>query len=354
MPSFTEWFDKFDYKDKEKFREEDNTKRDRLEILFQEIGLPYDRPERMLATDIINHTPLFEKIMDEKGHLPCALRVVPFLPDLPKFRQRGKTLKEYIQEWFPTLDINPTKYKIEVVPHSDETEFSITVLITDQGIFGEITKGGHWQLTQGFFEEMPVTFYFDPKTLKLSEENPKMEKIIQEMLHKLIIPENKKIIIADKIQAEYTPYGHLKGYFEYALWPNNFGHFVDYNRLLPKMIGTLPTMTTENNGDLSGICASPGQAEGLVRIILDPIKEATNFKDNDILVCTMTTIDYVPLIKKCSAIITEQGNILSHAAIVCREMNKPCIVGVKNVLNKLKNNEKIRINSTEGIIEKLV
>lgn len=355
MPSFTEWFDAFDYEGREKFREEDNTKRDRLEILFQEIGLPYDRPERMLATDIVNQTPLFKKIMAEKGSQLCALRLVPFSPELPKLRQRGQTLKEYINNWFSTLNIDPTKYKVEVVPHSDKIEFSITAVINDQGIFGEITPGGHWQLTQGFFEQSPISFYYDFKTLKLSEKNSEIEKIIQKMYKKLIIPENKREILQEKIQAEFTPTGFLKGYFEYALWPNNQGHFVDYNRLLPDMIGDLPipNFEIENNNELSGICASPGQATGEVKIILDPKNEANKFINGNILVCLMTTIDYVPLMKKASAIITEQGNILSHAAIVCREMKKPCLVGVKNALNKLKNNEKIEVNATHGIIKKL-
>ena len=356
MPSFTEWFDAFDYEGREKFREEDNTKRDRLEILFQEIGLPYDRPERMLATDIVNQTPLFKKIMTEKGPLLCALRLVPFSPELPKLRQRGKTLEEYIINWFPTLTIDPNKYKVEVVPHSDETEFSITAVINDQGIFGEITPGGHWQLTQGFFEQPPISFYYDFKTLKLSEENSEIEKIIQEMFKKLIILENKRNILQEKVQAEFTPTGFLKGYFEYALWPNNFGHFVDYNRLLPKMLGNLPIPNLEikNNIELTGICASPGKATGKIKIILNPAGESDQFENGDILVCLMTTIDYVPLMKKASAIITEQGNILSHAAIVCREMKKPCIVGVKNILKKLKNGDKIQINATQGTIQKLV
>lgn len=355
MPSFTEWFDEFNYKDKEKFREEDNTKRDRLEILFQEIGLPYDRPERMLATDIVNQTPLFKKIMTEKAKLPCALRLVPFSPELPKLRQRGKTLEEYITNWFSTLTIDPNKYKVEVVPHSDETEFSITAIITDNGIFGEITPGGHWQLTQGFFEQPPISFYSDFKTLKLSKNNSEIKNVIEEMLKKLIIPENKLKILQEKIQAEFTPAGFLKGYFEYALWPNNQGHFVDYNRLLPDMIGDLPipNFEIENNNELSGICASPGQATGEVKIILKPKTEANNFINGNILVCFMTTIDYVPLMKKASAIITEQGNILSHAAIVCREMKKPCIVGAKDILEKLKNGDKIQVNATNGIIEKL-
>ena len=55
-------------------------------------------------------------------------------------------------------------------------------------------------------------------------------------------------------------------------------------------------------------------------------------------------------IKKSSAIITEQGGILSHAAIISRELNKPCIVGVKNATKKLKNGQLIEVDADKGTI----
>lgn len=351
MPSFTEWFEAIGYTNSEEFRQEDNSKRDRLEILYQEIGLPYDRPERMTARDIVDCTPLFQDIVNRKGNELCALRLVPIKPELPKYRQRGQTLNEYLGNWFNTLEINPDDYKVEVVPHG-ESKYSATFIITDKQVVGEITPGGHWQLTQGFYEIPPLTFSFDFNNIFLAAPNNEIKQVVLEMLNLLLIPQNKQTIIAQKIGSEFTTQGYLKGYFEFVIREDNKKMFVDYNRLLPQMIGELPTINLKNsNGELTGTCASPGKAQGKVKIVLDPGN--TDFTEREILVCEMTTVDYVPLMKKAGAIITKQGNILSHAAIVARELKKPCLVGVKDALEKLQNGMEIIVDADECKIVKI-
>ncbi|MBS3175403.1 pyruvate, water dikinase [Candidatus Woesearchaeota archaeon] len=67
----------------------------------------------------------------------------------------------------------------------------------------------------------------------------------------------------------------------------------------------------------------------------------------------MTSIDYLPLMNKALGVITSRGGILSHAAIVCRELNKPCIVGVGNLINELKEGDYICLNADKGEIIKL-
>ena len=369
MPSFTEWFEAIGYEKTDEFRQEDNTKRDRLEFLFQECNIPYDRPERMTASDIVDKTPLFLDIVKRKGNKLCALRLVPKKSNLPKLRQRGKTLNEYLETWFPTLDINPDDYKAEVVPHSDNTKYSSTFVITDKGIYGEFVAGGHWQLSQGFFSHEPITFLHNFNELKLSNSNEQMQKFIMEMISYLNILPNKQNLLKENLKSQFTQHqnridnktdniqqlgagftntNYLKGYFEYVVWPDESGHFVDYNRMIPDMIGDIDFKISDNNQKLTGTCASPGQTSGKVKIVLD--SENTEFENGDILVCPMTTVDYVPLMKKARGIITEQGNILSHAAIVSREMKKPCIVGVKNVLNDLQDGDEIEMLADNGKI----
>lgn len=351
MPSFTEWFEKIGYKDTEKFRAEDNTKRDRLEILFNEISLPYDRPERMTAKDIIDQTALFQKIVKEKGDKLCALRVVPNDPKLPKFRQRGLTLNEYINGWFKELKINPNDYKIEVVPHPTTNDYSITFIIGDNGIFGEIIAGGHWQLTQGILDNELITFFFDFFNLKLSKQNLEIEKYLKEMVGQLLVPRDKQNILKEKVQAEFTREGFLKGYFEYSIWSPTEKYFIDYNRIIPDIINTTNPSIGEQIGQLTGMCASPGKVTGRAKIVLDPLN--TEFNDGEILVTTMTMIDFAPIMKKAGGIITEQGSLLSHAAIVSRELKKPCIINVKNATKLISDGELIQIDADCGLIKKL-
>lgn len=351
MPSFTEWFEKIGHKDTEMMREEDNTKRDRLEILFNEVEIPYDRPEKMTAEDVTKNTPLFQKIMIEKGNQLCALRVMPNDPKLPKFRQRGRTLNEYINGWFKELKINPKDYRIDVVPHPIKNDYSVTFIINDSGVFGEIIRGGHWQLTQGILENQLITFYFDFLNYTISHENNEIERYLKEMMNYLLIPPDKQISLTKKIQAKFTKEGYLKGYFEYSIWSPTEKYFIDYNRIIPSMIESTPLLTKDPRNQLGGICASPGKTSGKAKIILDPLKE--KIADDEILVTTMTTIDFVPLMKRAGGIITEQGSLLSHAAIVSRELRRPCIIGVKDATKIIKDGDLIEMDADKGMIEKI-
>jgi len=331
------------------FRVEDNTKRDRLEILFEEIGLPYDRPDRLTARDIVDKTPRFLDIVKRKGDLPCALRLIPAKPELPKLRQRGKTLNEYLNGWFKELDINPDDYKAEVVPHSEITLFSTIFLITDQGIWGDIIADSHWHLSQGIYETEPVAFFYDFKNWIWSREEKEAQKCMEQAIEMLKVEKEKQTALKNKLNSEFTPQGYLKGYFEFIVWPQIGISFIDYNRLLHKILGDrIPTINPAQSG-LSGTCASPGQARGPAKIVLDP--KTAEFNTGDILVCPMTMVDYVPLMQKSAGIITEQGNLLSHAAIVSRELKKPCLIGVKEATKKIKNGQIIQLDADAGTVQ---
>lgn len=95
--------------------------------------------------------------------------------------------------------------------------------------------------------------------------------------------------------------------------------------------------------------ASNGKTKGEVVILLKPKKINIQHK---ILICPMTTIDYLPLMQKAKGIITEQGTLLSHAAIIARELKKPCVVAVKNITKLLKTGDKIVLDANQGIIYK--
>jgi len=98
---------------------------------------------------------------------------------------------------------------------------------------------------------------------------------------------------------------------------------------------------------LKGFVASPGIATGTVKIIHE-IEELEKIKKGDILVTKMTTPDMVPAMEKSAGIITDEGGITCHAAIVSREMQIPCIVGTGNATEVLHENEIVTINATHG------
>lgn len=102
---------------------------------------------------------------------------------------------------------------------------------------------------------------------------------------------------------------------------------------------------------LTGDPASPGVAIGNVKIVKS-IKDVGRVELHDILVAPYTNPDYVPIMKKTSAIITERGGKTSHAAIVSREFGIPAIVGVKDALFVLKDGMRITVVGDTGKIYK--
>lgn len=102
-------------------------------------------------------------------------------------------------------------------------------------------------------------------------------------------------------------------------------------------------------GDLKGIGCCPGRVVGKVRVILNP-QEASSL-EGDILVTHSTDPGWVVLFPSASAIIVERGSLLSHSAIVAREMGKPCIVGVTGLLKTLKTGDTIEMDGSTGEIK---
>ena len=113
----------------------------------------------------------------------------------------------------------------------------------------------------------------------------------------------------------------------------------------------------ESDGDLksvgspilSGSGASPGIGTGPVTICRDP-SQIGKVKKGDVLVSVMTSPDFVPAMKKASAIVTDQGGQTSHAAIVSRELGIPCVVGTKVATTTLKMDQVVTVDGKNGLV----
>ncbi|TFF95889.1 MAG: phosphoenolpyruvate synthase [Promethearchaeota archaeon] len=98
-----------------------------------------------------------------------------------------------------------------------------------------------------------------------------------------------------------------------------------------------------------GLAASPGVGGGTVKIIKDA-SELSKIEEGEVLVTTMTTPDMVPGMKRSAAIITDEGGMTSHAAIVSRELGVPCVVGSSVATETLSDGDKVTVDGAKGII----
>lgn len=103
---------------------------------------------------------------------------------------------------------------------------------------------------------------------------------------------------------------------------------------------------------LEGSVACKGYAKGRVKIIIKD-KDMEKMKKGDILVSSMTRPDLVPAMEKAAAFVTDEGGITCHAAIVSREMNKPCIVGTGKATKLFKDGDLVEVDAEKGIVRKL-
>jgi len=98
-----------------------------------------------------------------------------------------------------------------------------------------------------------------------------------------------------------------------------------------------------------GVCAGKGLVEGRVHLASDADLSIPKEK-GFVLVCSQTNPSYLILLMKSSGVITETGGIVSHAAIISREIGIPCIVGAKDALSVLKEGQKVLLDASNGVV----
>lgn len=100
---------------------------------------------------------------------------------------------------------------------------------------------------------------------------------------------------------------------------------------------------------IKGRIGFPGVVRGRARVALtDVIRD--EIVEGDIIVAPMTTLDFLPAMKKAIAFVTDEGGVTCHAAIVAREMKKPCIIGTKVGTKIIKDGDMIEVDANQGIV----
>ena len=350
--SLTEWLVDIGHSESDKIKAEDNDKRERLAVLNDIIDLPFDRPVKFAAQDLASNSAEHQSYLLDSADKKCALRLIPLDTNLPKLRMRGLTTKDaYL--WFKEQNIDPEKYRAEYLPHESNAEWATIFIVNEQGIFGEIIRGGHFQLTQGFYDkELPINFSYNFDEWLMSRED---EEALQHLKfiakHIKVEDKLKQDRIINDLNVKFHS-SYIGGYWETSFSQEFKLFFIDFNITLGEMYSEFNSQPKSISvSSVGGLIASPGSAEGIARVIDITDLESPNFKEGDILVCSMTTPAYVPLMKLSAGIITDMGGILSHAAIVARELGKPCIVGTQNATKLIKDGELLTINTDEAVVK---
>lgn len=130
----------------------------------------------------------------------------------------------------------------------------------------------------------------------------------------------------------------------------------NYPEFLCLAEGDLIGQPTRSNreGELTGQVACEGETQGKALVIFSPL-DALKIENLEeyILVTPHTDPAWVYILSRCRGLVSEKGSILSHTAIIGRELNVPTLVGVKNACSILRTGDPIRLNTKDGIIERI-
>ncbi|MFH1053981.1 MAG: PEP-utilizing enzyme [Candidatus Woesearchaeota archaeon] len=108
----------------------------------------------------------------------------------------------------------------------------------------------------------------------------------------------------------------------------------------------------ENVDEIKGKIAYKGYVKGIAKVVIDK-DQINKIEKGDILIASMTTPDYITAMEKAAAFVTDEGGILCHAAIIAREMKKPCVIGTKISTKIFKDGDIVEVDAENGIVRKV-
>ncbi|WP_457549117.1 pyruvate, water dikinase [Archaeoglobus sp.] len=180
----------------------------------------------------------------------------------------------------------------------------------------------------------------DGKTVKVELGEKGKERVLSEK-------EVEELVKLGEVIEEH--YGHPQD-VEWAVEKGKI--YIVQSRPITTIKGKVEVSDVEEGEILvKGLGASPGIGIGKVKIVLNP-DEINKVEEGDVLVTTMTTPDMVPAMRKASAIVTDEGGLTCHAAIVSRELGIPAVVGTGNATKVLKDGMIVTVDGDKGLVYK--
>ena len=237
------------------------------------------------------------------------------------------------------------------------------VLFTNDPVSGddEMTIESAWGLGEGVVsgEVTPDRFVVDGDTGELltTDLSTKRQQFTwngdnTELIAVAEEKQDTRTLSDDQIQALWTTAQEITDYFgepQDIEWAIDDGELYILQSRPITSITSSATADTETGVIVEGLGASPGTAAGTVRLI-QQIDETDRVTGDDILVTGVTTPDMVPAMQRAAAVVTDEGGMTSHAAIVSRELGVPSVVGATDATEILSDGQEVTVDGDKGVV----
>jgi phosphoenolpyruvate synthase/pyruvate phosphate dikinase len=209
-----------------------------------------------------------------------------------------------------------------------------------------------------FFEnpEMPKDVFQRSDKIRLAIEtiiddcNKVFVRGLQNIFGKKYVDDYQYLTIEEIISKKIPEKNILKQRGRYIIYFKGIRYDNSLDNFLVKENKFLEKIEYNEKGELKGQIAYKGCARGVAKICLTS-KEMSKVQKGDVFVCAMTTPNLLPAVKLASAIVTDEGGVLCHAAIISRELQKPCIIGTKVATQVLKDGDLVEVDANVGVVK---
>lgn len=302
------------------------------------LGLPH---ERCIAFGF-RKNPTFNEFSTAANRLdlPYWISAVPD-PSITYLNRLTKlNLQDVESGWAFIQEIKEKEnYKIIVSQYPTEVPFKGTVMISKngKGMAEFITGDRHYIMTRGFTLTDPMLF--DQKSVVRFSKT--ISKAKQRRLHSLV----KGVFGHLELQ-----FGKIEGKKHFTFFDYNEEEaYTEIDEIWGDLVEFFKRGKKSTKRCLYGLPASPGKVEGRCVVVHhESIGLFNAVEKGDIVVSDTTTPEMTLVMGKASAIVTDLGGVTSHAAIVCRELRIPAIVGVGDATDRLRTGDVIRVDATKG------
>jgi len=240
-----------------------------------------------------------------------------------------------------------------------ETKGSLAQFVNE---VGEMMSGFFLMYYLSMYENEIILKDFLNKSFSLRQEDSffdDVDKVLRNTLAKLYpkIEEYVTCILSEELEPDTIP--------SVEVCRNRFNHFfmlsgnmyetVSFKEFSAKHpdINFVKDIVSESTiNEFKGVVAFKGIVKGRVKVIWRK-NQGNKINNGDILVAPMTTPSLLGAIKKAAAVVTDEGGITCHAAIVARELKKPCIIGTKIATQVLKDGDRVEVDADKGVVRKI-
>ena len=196
--------------------------------------------------------------------------------------------------------------------------------------------------------------WHDERKASILQAIPKVERVLSVLAKKVGVPlENTKFMIAEEVDKIDTPIFQKElekrrdFFVNYS--PKKGAKILYSGKSARDCIKEIEIKQNSFQREIKGTTACPGIVSGKVRVCLSREK-IKSFKKGEILVASMTRPEFMGAMRQASGFVTDEGGITCHAAIIAREMGKPCVIGTRNATKILKDGDLVQVDAVHGVV----